>query len=126
MRAQWSVENSLDSMKRRGKDIHQSNPGEELNFHGRPDDTYSDVYGKNFGYPACVAIYDTSNVGRYPGGAEIGQQMVGDHMPKNWTDEWCQREAVAPRLTFESHLAPLDLEFQDDGSKAYISMHGAW
>lgn len=126
MRAQWSVENSLDGMKRGGRDIHQSNPGEELNFHGRPDDTYNDVYGKNFGYPACVAIYDESNVGHYPGGAETGKQMVGDHMPKNWTDGYCREETVAPRITFESHLAPLDLEFQDDGAAVYISMHGSW
>lgn len=123
---QWSLENSIDDMKRGGRDIHQSNPGDELNFHGQPDDRRSEVYGKNFGYPGCVAIYDSSNVGGYPGGAETGKQMVGDHMPRNWTDEWCQRETVAPIITFESHRAPLDMKFQDDVSAAYISMHGSW
>ncbi|ODA76348.1 hypothetical protein RJ55_08194 [Drechmeria coniospora] len=122
----WSVENSIDNMKRGGKDIHNTNPGEELNFHGRPDDADSDVYGKNYGYPACVAIFDSSNVENYPGGAAIGKQMVGDQMPSNYTDTYCQEETVSPYITFESHLAPLDVEFQEDGSAAYVSMHGSW
>ncbi|GJN66878.1 hypothetical protein PLICBS_000900 [Purpureocillium lilacinum] len=122
----WSVENSIDNMKRGGDDIHNSNPGEELNFHGLPNDTSSDVYGKNYGYPACVAIYDSSNVKDYPGGAVTGKQMVGDQMPSNYTDDFCQKETVSPYVTFGSHLAPLDIEFQDDGSAAYIAMHGSW
>ena len=125
-RPQWSVENSIDNMKRGGDDIHNSNPGEELNFHGLPNDTSSDVYGKNYGYPACVAIYDSSYVKDYPGGAVTGKQMVGDQMPSNYTDDFCQKETVSPYVTFGSHLAPLDIEFQDDGSAAYIAMHGSW
>ncbi|TQS31811.1 hypothetical protein Golomagni_07898, partial [Golovinomyces magnicellulatus] len=58
----WTVENSLDQMKRNGDDIHQSNPGEELNFHGLPNDTSSSVYGHNYGYPQCVSIADPSTV----------------------------------------------------------------
>ncbi|OAQ98299.1 hypothetical protein LLEC1_04855 [Akanthomyces lecanii] len=50
----WSVENSLDDMKRLGDDIHNSNPGEEMNFHGRPNDTAGYHYGRNFGYPGCL------------------------------------------------------------------------
>ena len=30
----YSVENSVDQIQRDGRDIHQDNPGEELNFHG--------------------------------------------------------------------------------------------
>ncbi|KIE02069.1 NHL repeat-containing protein, partial [Metarhizium majus ARSEF 297] len=122
----WSVENSIDDMQRNGVDVHNSNPGEELNFHGLPNDTTSDVYGKNFGYPSCVAIFDTSNVNGYPGGAKIGLQMVGDQMPNNYTDQWCQEDTVSPYITFGSHLAPLDIKFNFQGSAALISFHGSW
>ena len=113
-------------MKREDEDVHNSNPGEELNFHGRPNDTSSDVYGKNFGYPACVAIFDTSNVKDYPGGAKTGMQMVGDQMTNNYTDKWCQDDTVAPYITFGSHLAPLDIKFSKDGNQAFIAFHGSW
>lgn len=120
----WTVENSLDNMNRAGVDIHNTNPGEELNFHGRPNDTSSEVYGKNYGYPGCVAIYDPTNVKDYPGGADVGKQMAGDHL-NNIKDDFCQK-TVAPRITFGSHLAPLDIHFHDDGSSALISFHGSW
>ncbi|KAF4587487.1 NHL repeat-containing protein [Ophiocordyceps camponoti-floridani] len=123
----WSVENSLDNMHRHNRDIHQTNPGDELNFHGRPSDHHSRVYGRNFGYPACVAIFDASVVEGYPGGAKTGMQMTGDHMRgMNFTDEYCQSHTVAPVITLDAHLAPLDIDFLDDGSAAFISMHGSW
>lgn len=113
-------------MQRKGADVHNSNPGEELNFHGLPNDTNSEVYGKNFGYPACVAIFDSSNVVDYPGGAKTGLQMAGDQMPSNYTDDWCKDDTVAPYITFGSHLAPLDIKFNSKGSAALISFHGSW
>ncbi|OAA47714.1 NHL repeat-containing protein [Metarhizium rileyi] len=122
----WSVENSIDQMRRKGVDVHNSNPGEELNFHGLPNDTNSEVYGKNFGYPACVAIFDNTIIDGYPGGAKTGLQMVGDQMPSNYTDQWCQDVTVSPYITFGSHLAPLDIKFDSQGSAALISFHGSW
>lgn len=122
---QWTVENSLDNMHRLGDDIHNSNPGEELNFHGRPNDTDGDAYGRNFGYPGCLAIFDPSNVRDYPGGADVGKQMTGDHLD-DFSDEYCRDETTAPRITFGSHLAPLDIKFLDDGSAALIAFHGSW
>lgn len=126
---QWSVENSVDNLHRNGVDIHDSNPGEELNFHGLPNDTSSSVFGANYGYPGCFTIYDTSNVEDYPGenGAEVGMQMAGTPSGEEdlgFTDEECQ-EKEAPRITFGSHLAPLDIEFWD-GSAAYVAIHGSW
>ncbi|KAG6019800.1 hypothetical protein E4U41_003074 [Claviceps citrina] len=122
----WSVENSIDEMKRRGVDVHNSNPGEELNFHGLPTDNRNGYHGKNYGYPACVAIFNTSNVDGYPGGAKRGLQMVGDQMPSSYTDDWCKSHTVAPFITFGSHLAPLDIKFRPDGRFALISFHGSW
>lgn len=120
------MENSLDEMHRGTVDIHNSNPGEELNFHGQPNDTSSVTHGKSFGYPACVAIWDPSIVENYPGGADVGKQMTGDQMPNTWTDKFCQEETVAPYITFGSHQAPLDVKFQGDGAAALIAFHGSW
>ncbi|KAJ6781166.1 hypothetical protein PWT90_08259 [Aphanocladium album] len=123
----WTVENSLDQMKREGDDIHNSNPGEEMNYHGLPNDTSSDQYGRNYGYPGCVAIFDPSNVKDYnaDGGPKVGLQMTGDHIT-GYTDDWCRDNATAPRITFGSHLAPLDIKFLNDGSAALIAFHGSW
>ncbi len=112
-------------MKRLGDDIHNSNPGEELNFHGRPNETDGDAYGLNFGYPGCLAIFDPANVRDYPGGADVGKQMTGDHLT-DFTDEHCRDEMTAPRITFGSHLAPLDIKFLSDGSAALVAFHGSW
>jgi glucose/arabinose dehydrogenase len=121
------VENSVDNLERNGVDIHNSNPGEELNQHGFPNAT-SERFGANYGYPGCFAIYDTSNVDGFPGGAEVGKQMAGVEsggQDLGFTDDDCQ-QAEAPRVTFGSHLAPLDIKFKADGSAAYVSFHGSW
>ncbi|RGP76967.1 hypothetical protein FLONG3_4905 [Fusarium longipes] len=123
----WSVENSVDNLYRGDVDIHNTNPGEELNFHGLPNDTSSAQYGANYGYPGCFSIYDTSIVKDFPGGAEVGKQMAATPQGERdlgFTDEECL-EKQAPRITFGSHLAPLDVKFRD-GSAAYISFHGSW
>ncbi|KAG5987107.1 hypothetical protein E4U43_005231 [Claviceps pusilla] len=122
----WSADNGIDEMKRKGVDIHNSNPGEELNFHGLPNDTTNGFHGKNYGYPACVSIFDPSNIDGYPGGAKTGLPMVGDQMPSSYTDEWCKCNTVAPFVTFASHQAPLDIKFTPDGRSALISFHGSW
>ncbi|KAM0311931.1 hypothetical protein ACHAPQ_012314, partial [Fusarium lateritium] len=122
----WSVENSVDNLYRGDVDVHNSNPGEELNFHGLPNDTSSALYGANYGYPGCFAIYDTSVIEDYPGGAKVGQQFAGTpegETDLGFTDEECQKKQ-APRITFGSHLAPLDVKFRD-GSAAYVAIHGS-
>ncbi|KAF5537660.1 Soluble quino glucose sorbosone dehydrogenase [Fusarium mexicanum] len=123
----WSVENSVDNLYRGDVDVHNTNPGEELNFHGLPNDTSSAQYGANYGYPGCFSIYDTSNIKDFPGGAKVGKQFAGTPQGETdlgFTDEECQ-EKQAPRITFGSHLAPLDIKFLD-GSAAYIAFHGSW
>ncbi|CVL08746.1 related to L-sorbosone dehydrogenase [Fusarium mangiferae] len=123
----WSVENSVDNLYRGDVDVHNTNPGEELNFHGLPNDTSSAQYGANYGYPGCFSIYDTSNIKDYPVGAKVGKQFAGTPQGETdlgFTDEECQ-EKQAPRITFGSHLAPLDIKFLD-GSAAYIAFHGSW
>ena len=53
----WSVENSVDEIVRQGKNIHQDNPGEELNFHGYLNGTVDKVQGSNYGYPYCFSAW---------------------------------------------------------------------
>lgn len=45
----YSVENSADKLVRKGKDIHEDNPAEELNFHGYLDGRVYAQQGGNYG-----------------------------------------------------------------------------
>lgn len=118
----WSVENSVDEMTRDGKDIHENNPAEELNFHGYLNGSTSDQ-GGNYGYPYCYALWSTKNV------PNLGDLSIGDQFPGSETstlsDESCNKDYVAPRLVFQAHTAPLDIKFTDNGTDAYITFHGS-
>ncbi|KEY71472.1 hypothetical protein S7711_03538 [Stachybotrys chartarum IBT 7711] len=120
----WSVENSMDNFQRFGEDVHGDNPGDELNFHGIPDETSSE-YGKHFGYPDCVAIWDPSSVNLY-NDAQTGKQMSGSHSKEVVSDDECQVLFVPPKLTFGAHQSPLDITFLNDGSAALVAFHGSW
>ncbi|KAH7328192.1 NHL repeat-containing protein [Stachybotrys elegans] len=122
----WSVDNAMDNFQRAGIDVHFNNPGEELNFHGRPDGLDSTVFGQNFGYPDCVAIWDPSAIVDYAGTPETGKRMVGNQSRSLVSDLACQTDYIPPRLTFGAHMAPLDIAFQEDGSAAFITFHGSW
>ncbi|KXJ96754.1 hypothetical protein Micbo1qcDRAFT_229576 [Microdochium bolleyi] len=116
----YSVENSADQMTRDGVDIHQNNPGEELNFHGTANRTTD---GGNHGYPTCFALWDTNvpKVGSMTTGSQFVMKTDG-----SVTDAKCNSDYVAPRLTFPAHTAPLDVIFTPDGKTAYVSLHGSW
>lgn len=118
----WSVENSADNLLREGVDIHEENPGEELNFHGSLDDTNNDLQGRNFGYPDCFAAW---NVDALPGNKNlsVGAQFAPDGSDHD--DAYCAAQ-VPPRLTFFPHQAPLDIKFNNSGREAWISFHGSW
>ncbi|KAK4444662.1 soluble quino protein glucose/sorbosone dehydrogenase [Podospora aff. communis PSN243] len=122
----YSVENSADQVHRGSADIHEENPGEELNFHGilpPPPNTRP----PNHGYPYCLALWDTEGVPNL-GDLKTGSQFTYNNPlpPSNITDETCNSDFVAPRLTFQSHMAPLDIKFDSTGARAYISFHGSW
>ncbi|KAI1881115.1 hypothetical protein JX265_001355 [Neoarthrinium moseri] len=118
----FSVENSVDQIKRDGTDIHQDNPGEEMNFHGFLNGS-TENQGGNYGYPDCYALWDT-NI------PDVGQMVVGSQFPQNQSDSLndttCNEDRVSPRLTWQAHTAPLDIKFHPDGSEAYVSFHGSW
>ncbi|KAK6851229.1 hypothetical protein PG987_000863 [Apiospora arundinis] len=118
----FSVENSVDEMSRDGTDVHQDNPGEELNFHGFLNAS-TEGQGGNYGYPDCFALWDAN----IPNPQDL---KVGSQFPQNQSsilnDTTCNKERVSPRLTFQAHMAPLDIKFARDGSMAFISFHGSW
>ncbi|KAK3315869.1 soluble quino protein glucose/sorbosone dehydrogenase [Apodospora peruviana] len=118
----YAVENSMDGVTRNGKDIHENNPGEELNYFGALSGSGTQL-GHNFGYPRCFAVWDLAEIPQNDG-LKIGDQFATDE--KFLTDEVCGSEFVAPRLTLPAHYAPLDIKFSSDGSEAYISFHGSF
>ncbi|KAL2016307.1 hypothetical protein VTK56DRAFT_3878 [Thermocarpiscus australiensis] len=119
----WSVENSADQIVRMGRDIHEDNPGEELNFHGYLNDT--SAMGANYGYPHCFALWNTTD---FPerGDLTVGDQFVLDNTA-SLNDAACARDFAPPRLTFRAHTAPLDIKFLPaTGAGAFVSFHGSW
>ncbi|WEW56085.1 hypothetical protein PRK78_001520 [Emydomyces testavorans] len=115
----WTVENTIDNIRRQGRDIHEDNPGEELNSHGRVNSTT----GLNYGYPYCSAAWD---VERIPNNThiQVGTEFALDIDGDTKTDDYCSR-VEAPRLSFEAHTAPLDIKFNGT-SEAFVSFHGSW
>jgi glucose/arabinose dehydrogenase len=118
----YSVENSVDQITRDGIDIHQNNPGEEMNFHGYLNSS-TENQGGNYGYPDCFALWDTD----IPdvGSLQVGNQFTTD--PNSvLNDTTCSSSRIPPRLTFQAHMAPLDIIFLPNGTEAYVTFHGSW
>lgn len=115
----WGVENSGDNFARGGKDIHQDNPAEKLNYIGditKPNNNW-------YGYPTCFAVWKASDF-------SDTKLQVGDHfvISPNTTfkDENCKSLTVTPALTFQAHSAPIDSKFDPTFSNLFVSFHGSW
>lgn len=125
----YGVENSADQINRTGVDVSNDNPGEELNFFGYLNGTPYENQGGNFGYPWCLAVW---NVSELPdnGNLSVGDQFAFDQVStldnQNRTDTYCADQTVGPRLTFQGHMAPLDIKFNNSGTEAWITFHGSW
>ncbi|KAK3373654.1 soluble quino protein glucose/sorbosone dehydrogenase [Lasiosphaeria ovina] len=116
----WSVENSMDDIRLGGKDVHNENPAEKANFHGALNDTANKLRGANYGYPGCVAAWDTGLLGQ--SALAVGSLFSPDGVPK--ASDCATRQQA--RIHFPSHTAPLDIKWTPDGAAAYISFHGSW
>ena len=121
----YSVENSIDDLNRTGQDIHQNNPGEELNFHGYLNGTAYGPQGSNYGYPECFAAWNVSEI---PMNSDltVGSPFAVDNRNSTINDTYCQEETTAPRLTFQAHMAPDDVAFNDSGNEAWVTFRGSW
>lgn len=116
----WSVENSLDDLRLNGRDVHNENPAEKLNFHGMLNNTNNPRKGLNFGYPSCFPAWDTQLLA-IPG-IKVGDLFNPDSVPRV-SD--CASRATG-RLHFPAHTAPLDVKFNANGTHAYVAFHGSW
>ncbi len=119
----YAVENSADGVTRNGQDVHENNPGEELNFFGYLNGTATANQGGNFGYPHCFAVWDAAEIPDNDGLA-IGVQFATQ---ENATlrDETCASDYIPPRLTFPAHYAPIDIKFTPAGDTAYVTFRGS-
>lgn len=124
----WAVENSADNIVRYGQQVNQNNPGEELNFLGYLNGQSSPNQGANFGYPWCFAAWKPSELPQ-SSQLKVGTQFALSPSPdlnnENRTDAYCAQQA-APRLTFQAHMAPLDIKFDRTGAQGWVSFHGSW
>ncbi|KAI1520771.1 soluble quino protein glucose dehydrogenase [Pyrenophora tritici-repentis] len=120
----YSVENSVDNIMRGGRLINENNPGEEMNFHGYLNGTRSDVEGGNYGYPSCFTAWNVSEIPDYSG--TTGEQFAIGDQNATVNDTLCRDDYIAPRITFNAHMAPLDIKFNSNGTAAWVTMHGSW
>ncbi|KAI1759788.1 hypothetical protein GGR53DRAFT_526824 [Hypoxylon sp. FL1150] len=118
----WGVENSADELNRTvngiSADIHEDNPAEELNFLGDVRIPNNEWYG----YPTCFTIWSPSPD---MSGLGVGQQFVQEPNAM-FDDSNCTRSSIAPLLTFQAHMAPLDAKFDSLYMNLYVTMHGSW
>lgn len=121
----YSVENSVDNFQRGTELINENNPGEEMNFHGYLNGTQFEQQGSNYGYPTCYAAWNVSEIPDNQG-ISVGSQFAIGSQNDTVNDENCRGEHTAPRLTFQAHMAPLDIKFNTNGAGAWVSFHGSW
>ena len=120
----YSVENSVDKIMREGEDIHQDNPGEEMNFHGYLNGTEYAAQGSNYGYPRCFAAWAVDDIPRNDG-LKVGSNFATGTQNDTVNDEYCAQQ-TAPRLTFQAHMAPIDIKFNNSGSEGWVTFRGSW
>lgn len=124
----YGVENSADQIFRYGVDVHQNNPAEELNFFGYLNGRPYTRQGDFFGYPWCLTAWDVRelpNNNNLTTGQQFAINATPDLNDQNRTDAFCAAQ-VAPRLSFQAHMAPLDIKFNTSGREAWITFHGSW
>jgi glucose/arabinose dehydrogenase len=117
----WSNENGADNVQYKGSDIHENNPGEEINYHGPIVGGDRSLYGKNYGYPNCGATWDSAG--------SASALRTGTHFAPTGSalsDAACAKDFIAPRITLPSHWAPIDIKFNSNGTVAYMTSRGSW
>lgn len=121
----FSIENSADDVTRDNVDIHQNNPGEEMNFHGYLNGTSYYAQGQNYGYPTCFSVWNVSEI---PANSNltVGSPFAIGNMNATVNDTICDDTTIPARLTFQAHWAPLDIKFNTDGTTVWATSHGSW
>ncbi|KAI4123704.1 MAG: hypothetical protein LQ338_005145 [Usnochroma carphineum] len=120
----YSVENSVDQIMREGKDVHQDNPGEEMNFLGYLNGTQYEPQGSNYGYPFCFSAWAPEELPQN-NIIKVGTQFAMGNQNSTINDTYCANQ-TPPRLTFQAHMAPLDIKFNNSAAEAWVTFHGSW
>jgi len=128
----WGVENGADTLMRSdlGGDIHNDNPGEELNRF--PES----LAGSHWGYPECWSEF------KLPPSIGLGRGTQWAWPLQSVTDKECREERVASELSMQAHNSPLGITFYNYASThpegcngafpesmhgyAFIAFHGSW
>jgi len=121
----YSVENSVDNFQRGTVLINENNPGEEMNFHGYLNGTQYEQQGGNYGYPICYAAWNVSEIPDNEG-ITTGSQFAIGGQNDTVNDEKCRDDHIAPRSTFQAHMAPIDIKFNTNGTGAWVTFRGSW
>ncbi|CAD7950047.1 unnamed protein product [Amoebophrya sp. A120] len=110
----YGVENSADQLVRAdlGGDIHNENPGEELNrFPEKGSDPSVDGKNRHYGYPYCFTEYKIPAVMSQPAGTTRGRVFAWPSFMPTYTDSWCRQNTVPPHVALQAHSAPLGVTF---------------
>lgn len=121
----FSVENSVDNADRLGVDVHQNNPGEEMNYHGTLANNTFAGQGQNYGYPYCFSAWNVSELPSNTG-IQTGTPFAIGQQNATINDTVCRQNTIAARITFPAHWAPLDIKFNSNGNTAWVTSHGSW
>ncbi|KAG2006953.1 cellobiose dehydrogenase [Coprinopsis cinerea AmutBmut pab1-1] len=119
-----SIENSLDNAYRmvngQRRDIHTNNPAEKVYNLGDPSNPRA-IFG---GYPDCYTVWEPSDFTDSP--KQPGDWFTQDNSGQ-YTDAWCNANAVKPTLLLPPHTAPLDMKFGlGNDTNLYVALHGSW
>lgn len=125
----WGVENGMDNLNDSdfGGDIHEDNPGEELNLFATP--------GRFYGYPYCWSEYSIPDDAGAGPGAQWWLEGSERTEAGDVDDAWCKdpNNVVPPALVFPAHVAPLDIRFytgenfpSEYKGDALVTFHGSW
>lgn len=121
----WSSENNADNIERDGIKIHENNPAEELNYHGRLDDAKNPLLDANYGYPLCYGVWDLDEIPS-AGQLQIGDQFAIAEQNATKQDSFCNESRQKPRLVFQPHTSPIDMKFDAKGENLYVTLRGSW
>lgn len=132
------IDNSMDDVAHRGRDVHQDNPGEAVVLL-EP--------GKRYGYPFCFFAQRVVEDDRLiPPGTPLASEVKHDtpvfkELAKNIKstrdDAWCAANVDRPSSFVQAHSSALGMAFPaTDGSAfalqdkwrggAFVALHGSW
>ena len=94
------------------------------NFHGYLNGIEYAAQGSNYGYPYCYAAWDPSQLPQNSN-LTVGSNFAMGDQNSTINDTFCAA-LTPPRLTFQAHMAPLDIKFNNSASEAWITFHGSW